>query len=108
MNFINSNITEADKELFFGPLLENETFTVIEDHWKMAHVIHKAGLFPSVSQARKNGWNKELQHPGERNKKFNCFFEKNSSRFHRQILWYRGSEDSRRSKTRYRQGQLRA
>ena len=60
MNFINSNITEADKELFFGPLLENETFTVIEDHWKMAHVIHKAGLFPSVSQARKNGWNKPI------------------------------------------------
>lgn len=26
----------------------------------MAHVMAKAGIFPSVSQARKNGWNKPL------------------------------------------------
>jgi hypothetical protein len=59
MNFIKPNTTESDKELFFGPL-ENETFTIIEDHWNMAHIIHKSGLFPSVGQARKNGWNKPI------------------------------------------------
>lgn len=26
----------------------------------LAHVMHKAGIFPSVGQARKNGWNKPL------------------------------------------------
>ncbi len=56
MNFIKTN-RESDKELFFGP---DETFIVIEDHWLMAHVMHKAGIFPSVSQARKNGWNKPI------------------------------------------------
>jgi len=27
----------------------------------MAHVMHKAGIFPSVSQARKNGWNAPIE-----------------------------------------------
>ena len=27
----------------------------------LAHVMAKAGIFPSVGQARKNGWNKPLQ-----------------------------------------------
>lgn len=30
----------------------------------MAHVMHRAGAFPSVSQARKNGWNRPIE-PGE-------------------------------------------
>ena len=57
MNFIGKNTTEADKELFFGL---HETFIIIEEHWIMAHILHKAGIFPSVSQARKNGWNKPI------------------------------------------------
>jgi hypothetical protein len=32
----------------------------IEDNWIMAHVMHVAGVFPSVSIARKNGWNKPI------------------------------------------------
>jgi len=27
----------------------------------MAHVMHKAGIFPSVSQARKNGWDRPIE-----------------------------------------------
>tara|TARA_R110000824_G_scaffold195840_1_gene378754 strand:- start:481 stop:744 length:264 start_codon:yes stop_codon:yes gene_type:complete len=30
---------------------------VIEDHWTMAHVLHKASSFNSVGQARRAGWN---------------------------------------------------
>jgi hypothetical protein len=59
MNFIKTN-TESDKELFFGPLENDDTFIIIEEHWIMAHILHKAGIFPSVSQARKNGWNKPI------------------------------------------------
>ena len=62
MNFI-SDIYKDDeeiKELFFGPLDEDDTFIIIEDHWNMAHILHQAGIFPSVSQAKKNGWNKEI------------------------------------------------
>jgi len=59
MNFIKKGTTQEDMELFFGPI-EDDTFINIEEHWIMAHIIHEAGLFPSVSQARKNGWNKPI------------------------------------------------
>lgn len=59
MNFT-TNISEEDKELFFGPIEPDDTFIIIEDHWCMAHILYKAGIFPSVSQARKNGWNKPI------------------------------------------------
>jgi len=59
MNFISKNISEEDKDLFFGPL-EGEEFIIIEDHWTMANLLHAAGIFPSVSQARKNGENRPI------------------------------------------------
>jgi len=54
MNFISDNRSDSDKELFFGL---DEEFTIIKNGWIMAHILHAAGIFPSVSQARKNGWN---------------------------------------------------
>ena len=57
MNFIAPNTSESDKLLFFG---EGENFTIIEDNWLMAHVMHKAGIFKSISQAKKAGWNKPI------------------------------------------------
>jgi len=59
-NFITPNISEEDKDMFFGPINPDDVFTIIEDHWTMAHVMHKAGAFPSVTQARKNGWDKPI------------------------------------------------
>ena len=50
---------ESDKDLFFGPL-EDETFILIEDNWSMANIMTMVGIFPSVTQARKNGWNKPI------------------------------------------------
>ena len=35
-------------------------FAWIEDHWLLAHIMHRAGIFPSVGIARKNGWNKPI------------------------------------------------
>lgn len=60
MNFIKLNTEKADRELFFGPIEPDDTFIIIEDHWTMAHIMHKADIFSSVSQARKNGWNKPI------------------------------------------------
>jgi hypothetical protein len=60
MNFIGKNTSDSDKELFFGPLTDDDTFIIIEDNWIMAHILHKADIFPSISQARKNGWNKSI------------------------------------------------
>lgn len=39
--------------------------TRFEDHEILAHLMHRAGLFPSVGAARKNGWNKPIE-PGFR------------------------------------------
>jgi hypothetical protein len=32
----------------------------IQPGWTLAHVMHAAGLFPSVGQAKKNGWNRPI------------------------------------------------
>lgn len=57
-NFILTS-DEHDKDLFFGPL-EGESFIQIQSHWIMAHIMAAAGVFPSASQARNNGWNKPI------------------------------------------------
>jgi len=57
-NFIKS-LHESDKDLFFGPL-QDEEFHLIESNWSMANILTIAGIFPSISQARKNGWNKPI------------------------------------------------
>lgn len=55
-NFI-KNVNEKDKDIFFGPL-NNETFIDIQPNWCMAHIIHNIGIFKSITQAKKNGWDK--------------------------------------------------
>ncbi len=56
-NFISGNTSEEDKELFFGSLDGTEEFIKMGSHWLLAHVLARAGVFPSVSQARKQGAN---------------------------------------------------
>ena len=57
-NFIARHVSAADIE-FFGFNDASNCFH-IEDNWIMAHVMHLAGIFPSVNIARKNGWNKPI------------------------------------------------
>jgi len=60
-NFISGNVSEEDKEIFFGPLdIGDEVFIEIQSRWCMAHLLHNVGMFTSISQARKNGWNKPI------------------------------------------------
>jgi len=60
-NFISENVNKEDKDLFFGPLnIGDETFIEIGSRWCMAHILHNVGMFPSISQARKNGWDKPI------------------------------------------------
>lgn len=64
-HFITKNVTEEDKEIFFGPLdqptLDENIFVVFEpDKWIMAHLLHHIGIFKSITQARKNGWDKPI------------------------------------------------
>lgn len=37
------------------------TAIAIQPHWIMAHIAVEMGIFESVSQARKNGWNKPIE-----------------------------------------------
>lgn len=57
-------MSQEDIDLFLGPLDEKEDGPIVklESGWLLAHVIHRAGLFPSVSQARKTNpeWNKPI------------------------------------------------
>ena len=57
-NFIAPHVSDADIE-FFG-FKDAPNCFMIEDVWTMAHVMHLAGIFPSVNIARKNGWNKPI------------------------------------------------
>lgn len=56
-NFIKSATEDQDLDLFFGPLCEDDKVIKIENGMIMADIAFIVGLFPSKSQARKNGWN---------------------------------------------------
>lgn len=60
MNFMHPSSLAGDKELFFGPIEADDVFVELVDTWLLAHVMHRAGLFQSVGDARKSGWNKPI------------------------------------------------
>ena len=60
MNFIHVSREEADKDIFFGPIESQDEFTVFDDEPTIAHLLVKWGKFPSVTQAKKNGWDKPI------------------------------------------------
>ena len=55
-NFLSPKVSDKDRDSFG---FDDENI-MIEDHWLLAHVMHMAGVFPSVGIARKNGWNKPI------------------------------------------------
>lgn len=58
-NILIGNIIESDKDLFFGPLREWDTFQTVEDQ-NLAKLLASLGLFSSGGQARKAGWDKAI------------------------------------------------
>jgi hypothetical protein len=52
--FIHQSLPDTDKELFCGPLTGQEAFITFDDTWTMANIFVAVGVFPSVTQARKN------------------------------------------------------
>lgn len=61
IDFIKENTSEEDIDLFLGPVSENQDqrFDSFENK-TLAHLMAEAGVFPSVGQAKKNGWNKPI------------------------------------------------
>ena len=56
VNFLSPKVSDKDRDSFG---FDDENI-MIEDHWLLAHVMHRAGVFPSVGIARKQGWNKPI------------------------------------------------
>lgn len=59
MNFIHYELPESDRELFFGPA-HDEQFIIFGGELTMADLVVELGTFPSLKQARKNGWEKPI------------------------------------------------
>ena len=60
-NFIGENVSDADAELLMGPFEPTDGPVIrFPESWSMAHIMHTAGIFKSVGEARKNGWNKPI------------------------------------------------
>jgi len=64
ISFVHPNVSKKDRELFGFD--EGDEHTIghavnsTTGDWMMCHLMHFAGIFPSVSAARKNGWNKPI------------------------------------------------
>ena len=76
--FVHTSVRMTDVDLFLqGNPPENIIFEFFTDKETLAHLIQKAGLFPSVSQAKKNGWDKPIpkgfSHFVVGKKKFNIY-----------------------------------
>lgn len=62
VDFVLKNTSENDRGLFLGPISSDQDIVEVDsfDSMLMAHLVAQAGIFPSVGQARKNGWNKPV------------------------------------------------
>ncbi len=57
-NFVKKGVFELREIDWWG--FEPEDSVEIQSHWKMSHLAVEIGLFPSVGQARKNGWGDDI------------------------------------------------
>ena len=57
VNFVSLNVSTEEMELFG---FDDDPAVVLKNNWMLAHVMQFAGVFPSISAARKNGWNKPI------------------------------------------------
>ena len=62
--FVHPDVSERDRKLFgFDEGDEHPISTAVNSttgDWMMCHLMHFAGFFPSVTSARKNGWDKPI------------------------------------------------
>lgn len=58
---IGSGIRKGDKESFFGPAKENDEFFEAKHDDRWPDVLVQVGLMQSKSQAKRSGWNKDIE-----------------------------------------------
>ena len=59
-NFVKKGVFDLPETDWWD--FEPEDSIEIQPHWTMANIAVEMGLFPSVGQARKNGWDKPIPH----------------------------------------------
>lgn len=59
-NFVKKGVFDLPSLDWWG--FEPENSIEIQEHWTMAHLAVEMELFPSVSIAKKNGWNEPIPH----------------------------------------------
>ena len=64
ISFVHPAVSKKDRELFgFDEGVEHIIGHAVNSttgDWMMCHLMHFAGFFPSVTSARKNGWDKPI------------------------------------------------
>lgn len=55
-NFVHKDVCQRDFDSFLGPVDSDDgPFITFDSSWTMAHIMHAAGIFKSISDARRNG-----------------------------------------------------
>lgn len=57
-NFVKKGVFDLPESDWWG--FDPEDSIEIQDHWTLAHLAVEMELFPSVGQARKNGWSNPI------------------------------------------------
>lgn len=60
IHFISIQTTLDDISSLLGPMTGDEKFDVIDAKDTLAHIMFKSGVFRSVSDAKRNGWNRTI------------------------------------------------
>lgn len=62
IDFIKKDTSQKDIELFLGPVDKEQEQIFFEDKegLTLAHFLAEAKIFPSISQAKKNNWDKNI------------------------------------------------
>lgn len=62
VNFFHIDTTPEDRELVMGPFTPDDgPFLLFNDSHTLAHLLHMAGCYESVNQARKYGWSASVK-----------------------------------------------
>jgi len=62
VDFVIKGTSKSDINLFLGPVNEDQKIVEFEIHDKLmiAHLMAQANIFSSISEARRNGWDKPI------------------------------------------------
>lgn len=76
INILIGNVSESDKELFFGPIYDFDVFHQYDYGITLGQILVDLGIMKSMSEAKRNDWNRYIPPGwseykiGKRNRKY--------------------------------------